>query len=422
MKTTIDTKGMHCRSCELLIEGSVKRLEGVTKVRASAATGKVRIWSDRPLPEQQLAAAVKEAGYELGRSEKAFVSRSPQTYWNLLVACIVVVSGYLIIRLMGLDHLSQRLTQQSVAMTPVVGLVAGVSSCMALIGGLVLAVSAAHAKKHPEASGMERFEPHLLFNLGRISGFGLLGGLVGLLGSSLQPSVKVLSVLTLAVGLLMVLLGLKLTEIFPMLERVNITLPKFLGRKGAGSVGSYSKFRTFLGGAMTFFLPCGFTQAMQLFALTTGSFTQGALIMSLFALGTAPGLLGIGGLSAVFNGRKAKAFFAIAGLAVILFGSINVVNAKRILFPQAFRMPSLKSGQTNLAAGAGQAIEIKTTYTARTDIDPRTFTVKAGQPVRFIVDSKDLGTGCMSTIMIPGLYNQPQLLEKDRILTMNFTA
>ncbi|NCP77121.1 sulfite exporter TauE/SafE family protein [bacterium] len=41
-------------------------------------------------------------------------------------------------------------------------------------------------------------------------------------------------------------------------------------------------------GALTFFLPCGFTLAMQAYAITTGSFITGALTMMAFALGTAP--------------------------------------------------------------------------------------------------------------------------------------
>jgi plastocyanin domain-containing protein len=37
------------------------------------------------------------------------------------------------------------------------------------------------------------------------------------------------------------------------------------------------------------------------------------------------------------------------------------------------------------------------------------------------VDVKEDGQGCMSTIMVPGLDNTPQLLEKGNKLTMEFT-
>ncbi|MGE5297550.1 MAG: sulfite exporter TauE/SafE family protein [Acidobacteriaceae bacterium] len=427
-KTIIDIQGMHCRSCELLIEGNLKKIEGVEKVSVSAATGKAKIWVSRSLSQNELAKAVEEAGYMLGKESKSLLSHNPRTYWNLFFAGVVVMLGYLAIRLMGFENLPAKLTQQSIVAAPITGLVAGVSSCMALIGGLVLAVSANHSKLHPEASALEKFKPHLFFNLGRVLGFGLLGGLVGLLGASLQPSIKLLSALTLAIGVLMVLLGLKLTEVFPFLDRINLTLPKFFGKKSLAIDKGYSNLGTFGGGAMTFFLPCGFTQAMQLFALSTGSFVKGGLIMSLFALGTTPGLLGIGGLSSIFKAQKAKIFFAIAGLAVVFFGGANITNAKRILFPRIilpqavnFRSGPAVDPEVAFTGDPSAALELKTTYRLGKDIDPNKFTVKVGQPIRFTVDSKDQGIGCMSTIMIPGLYNQPLLLEKNKTLTMEFT-
>ncbi|MDR2416217.1 MAG: sulfite exporter TauE/SafE family protein [Candidatus Peribacteria bacterium] len=39
---------------------------------------------------------------------------------------------------------------------------------------------------------------------------------------------------------------------------------------------------------MTFFVPCGFTFAMQLYAMQTGSFLSGGVVMLLFAVGTLP--------------------------------------------------------------------------------------------------------------------------------------
>ena len=48
------------------------------------------------------------------------------------------------------------------------GLTAGISTCMALIGGLVLGISTRFAEKHPHLSGKNKFIPHLYFNLGRI--------------------------------------------------------------------------------------------------------------------------------------------------------------------------------------------------------------------------------------------------------------
>ena len=114
------------------------------------------------------------------------------------------------------------------------------------------------------------------------------------------------------VGVVMLILGLQLTGVFPRLQSFSFTLPKSVARVfGIKDDGKeYSHRSTMITGALTFFLPCGFTQAMQLYAVSTGSFTQGFLIMGLFALGTSLGLLGVGGLSSIFKGKKAKLFFA----------------------------------------------------------------------------------------------------------------
>ena len=63
---------------------------------------------------------------------------------------------------------------------------------------------------------------------------------------------------------------------------------------------------------------------------------------------------------------------------------------------------------------------IKTTYTTASDISPNTFTVKAGIPVRMEINVKDDGSGCMSSIMVSRLTS-PQLLEKGKTITFNFT-
>lgn len=57
-------------------------------------------------------------------------------------------------------------------------------------------------------------------------------------------------------------------------------------------------------GALTFFLPCGFTQSMQLLALGSGSPVQGGIIMAAFALGTLPVLLAVGLGSSYTKDRK----------------------------------------------------------------------------------------------------------------------
>jgi plastocyanin domain-containing protein len=296
---------------------------------------------------------------------------------------------------------------------------------------------------------------------------------------------------------------------------------------------------------------------MQLYAVSSGSVIDGILIMSLFALGTAPGLLGIGGLASIFKGKNARVFFATTGLAVIILGWVNISNGSQLVFvgkasdadpgivnssevqevkmtqnnggyspntltvekgkkvrwvitstapfscASSLVMPkyniskSLKKGENIIeftpnevgeipfscsmgmyrgkfiviepgasgavqnsdsapiannttggscgggggggcggcGGGAAKPIDstatapvannneqvIKATYTSAKDISPNKFEVKKGIPVRFEIEVKDNGQGCMSSLMVPGLYNSAQYLEGGTKMVLSFT-
>ncbi|MBI5071455.1 sulfite exporter TauE/SafE family protein [Candidatus Falkowbacteria bacterium] len=558
-KITIPIKGMHCRSCEILVEKNLKNIRGINRAEVNYKAGKADIFYNNSLPAgESIKKAIKDAGYDVGYKEKAsWFSKDKSDYINLLKGAGILFLVYSIAKWLGLFSFGIDTDSTNILIVLVVGLVAGISTCMALVGGLVLSLSARHAEKHPEISAKQKFVPHLYFNLGRIIGFGILGGVIGMLGSVVRPSIGTLGFMTIAVGGVMIFLGLKLVEIFPALKDKTISLPKsianFFGLNKEQK--EYSHKGSFITGVLTFFLPCGFTQAMQLYAVSTGSFSRGFLVMSLFALGTAPGLLGIGGLASVFKGKKAKIFFAATGLAVILLGWFNIANGSQLVFggkangatssgadlsgvqevrmtqggsgysPNEFTiekgkkvkwiinstnqfscasslvMPKygineyLKKGENiieftptevgqipfscsmgmyrgvfnvvesgsssvnsaakqNVAAlpsgggcGAGgggcgcgggapkksldssptAAIDsnseqvIKTQYTLSEDIVPNRFVVRRGVPVRFEIDVKENGQGCMSSIMVPDLYNNPQYLQGGTKIVMAFT-
>ncbi len=553
---TIPIRGMHCASCEILIGEELKKLPHVSTAVVSLKKAAATIhYSDERPTDAAIAEAVHAAGYEVGEKKRLpWISREWRDYKDLTRAAIILYLLYWIAQRFGLFELAVNTENDGVFIALLVGLVAGVSTCMALIGGLVLSLSARHAELHPEATTVQKFRPHLYFNLGRIAGYAFLGGVIGMIGKAFQPTTGMLGVLTMVVGGVMIFLGLKLVEIFPALRDKTITLPSGIARLFGlhKEVKEYSHKTAGVMGALTFFLPCGFTQAMQIYAISTGSFTQGALIMGLFALGTAPGLLGVGGLTAALKGKKARTFFMGAGLAVILLGWFNIANGSRLLsgdggkgttdvtvaagaqevkmvqgangyLPSVFTVekgkpvkwvidsrssfscaaslvvPSLgiskslkkgeniitftptevgtipfscsmgmyrgkfivvdKNGNTSNAAPsasnavattagsscggsrggcgggnqasltpsvgdvetAGSEQVIKTVFTYNKDIAPNTFTVKAGEPVRFEIDAKDDGRGCMSSIVVPGLYEEPQLLEGGTTIVMAFT-
>ncbi len=395
----IHIKGMHCRSCEILIEDELKKIPGVKHVDISHRTGVAHVHCDCDLDHKAILAAVKKAGYVLGADEKPKVfSQFRQDYLDLGLAVFIVTVLFFVAKALGIFNLNSSFSAgfSGLPVVFLVGLTAGVSTCMALVGGLVLGASARYAEQHPSASNFEKFLPHIQFNLGRIASYLFFGALIGIAGSVFQLSSSLLGLLTVSVGLVMLLLGGQLIGVFPILQKISFTLPKNLSR----SLGLGETSHPAILGALTFFLPCGFTQSMQLYAMTTGSAVSGALIMGVFALGTAPGLLGIGGLASVIKGRIAELFFKTAGVVVILLAIFNVSNGSKLLgltVPRVKSTPIQNSGVT-LVNGVQEVVMTQ----SASGYYPSSFRIKKAVPVKWIINSTNSYT-CATSLISPQL-------------------
>lgn len=418
-KSTVHIKGMHCASCEMLIEDELVKVPGVRSAKVNQKRGTAEICYMGDLDHQRISEAVEEAGYTLGRDEKPFFSKNPEDYKTLAIAVLLVfILSFFFVEFKLLDHTSAISNNySSLPIVFLIGITAGLSTCMALVGGLVLGASARFAEKHPQATTLQKFKPHLFFNLGRIASYFILGGLIGLLGSVLQISSSFLGVLTIVVGIVMLTLGVQLLEIFPRFNTLKLTLPKSIGRfLGANnSTKEYSHKNSFVLGALTFFLPCGFTQAMQLFAMSSGSFITGSLTMGIFAIGTAPGLLGIGGLSSLVKGAFAKIFFKVAGVVVILLAFFNISNGYNLT---GFSLPTFAASRA-VAADPNVTVEngvqiVRMTQTA-TGYEPNSFTIKKGTPVKWIINAT-APNSCSSNIIAPNIGVRKSLAEGENVI------
>ncbi|MBC7943564.1 sulfite exporter TauE/SafE family protein [Candidatus Saccharibacteria bacterium] len=424
MKMTIPIEGMHCRACEITIGQHLEKVPRVTKVSVSLRTETATIEAASPPSHAELLKAVNAAGYNIGDAKQPWISRNPADYRELCVGILIIGTLAILYNVLGINKIisTGSISSGGIGVALLTGLAAGVSTCMAVVGGLVLSLSARHAKKHPNATTMQKFRPHLFFNISRIVSFFLLGGLIGALGASIQLQGATLGVLMIIVGIVMFGLGLQLTNVMPRLNTGGLTLPpgvaKFLGLK-KHTEKEYNHSSAIALGAISFFLPCGFTQVMQLYAISTGSFVTGSLVMGVFAIGTAPGLLSVGGLTSVIKGKKASGrFFKIAGVAVIAMAMINISSGYNLT---GFQVPTFS---TNSAVNTSDANTqtLNTIYTLSKDIIPADFTLKPQTSYKLIVDSKDDGQGCMSTIMIPGLFETPLLLEKGKKQVLSFVT
>ncbi len=321
---TFHVNGMHCNACVALTESELENIPEVSRAKASLARLNVEIignFGDKT-PEHialDLSEVLKPHGYKLSLEKQ----QSSVKWSDFRVAFPIsgaFIALFIFLQKLGIVNL---ITASNVNYSTafVIGLVASVSTCMAVVGGLVLSMSANFAKEG------DNVRPQVLFHVGRLISFFILGGMIGVLGSTFQLGATGTFILSLVVAIVLLILGINLLDIFPWAKNLQPTIPTFIGKRVHDLKNINHTLTPFLVGVATFFLPCGFTQSMQIYTLTTGNFMTGGLIMLTFALGTLP-VLSLLSFSSLSIHKKAQSgvFFKTAGLVVIFFGIFNLVN------------------------------------------------------------------------------------------------
>ena len=407
-RRTICIQGMHCASCDMMVERKLSKVPGILDVDAHHATGEVVITTDpaNPPDEASIQRAVEQAGYALG-------SAADQTLWrDVAVSMIIVIAGYFLLQRFDLSALAPSTTEVfSLGAVLIIGLVAGASSCMAVAGGLLLAVSAKHNELHAAETPAQKFRPVLFFNLGRLASYFILGGAVGMLGQSLSLSTRMTGYVNIAVAVVMILFALSILHLLPK----NVRMPKGIARRIASISDSDHPAAPALLGALTFFLPCGFTQSLQLVALASGSAASGAAIMFTFALGTLPFLLGIGALGVTLKGTLSRSFLHFAGVVVFVLAVFNLQTGLALAGLSTGQAANAPMAAPVARKGIQEVAMVVTAY----GYEPSAITIKAGVPVRWTVNGTG-ASGCTSILTIPDLNITQALKRGDNVI--EFTA
>jgi sulfite exporter TauE/SafE/copper chaperone CopZ len=329
-------KGMHCAACEILVEKKLLEIPGVKSVDASLANNEAVIEYDGEKPTiNKLNDMFRKDNYIFSENRLPKQKSEPlanSTLFGFAIA-MVIVAAFLLLDRLGISGLLNISSKSSAFTFFGFGILAGLSSCAALVGGIVLSMSKQWLQMYnTEQSNVKKLEPHLMFNAGRIVSYGALGGVLGLIGSRLQISIGFTTTLVIVISFLMIGLGLQMLEVKGF-RKFQFSMPRFITRGIANEGNFKGKYMPFIMGAATFFLPCGFTITAQTIALLSGNALQGALIMGFFALGTAPMLLLIGFSSVTFSKKPhlALTFSKVAGFLVLFFALYNIYNQILVL-------------------------------------------------------------------------------------------
>jgi sulfite exporter TauE/SafE/copper chaperone CopZ len=413
-RVTEPVAGMHCSSCEALIVAEFSDLSGVTSVRANARRGEVTYVALPSFNRAKAKRALAAHGYALG--ERPYWLSRQARVWRDIAIGLVGVAIVAAIASAGGFSFAQRwvgdLGTATLLLPLLLGVAAGFSSCLATVGGLVLAVSVSSAANDRGGSARASLRPHIAFNAGRVLGFAALGALTGALGRALIIGPVGLAIAMLLASSAMVAVSLQMTVISPRLAGLAPRLPRwarFTDPEGvSGGTSPLGRdWRALALGAASFFVPCGFTQAVQLYALSTGDPLRASLVLAAFALGTSPALLAVGGAPALFRGPRRDTFLRIAGMAVMAFAVVNVVGALATLGIAVSPRESLPTAITaNVTIVDG--VQTATLSTDGAGYLPTDTVVYAGIPVRWVVTGTNLG--CASALRAPSLGVPPDTI------------
>lgn len=395
--------GMTCANCQDKIERTLCDTPGVQSATVSYAEATADVAFDAELLSRKDIVTIIDSlnyGVESETHNRNKKDKTPKTENRRRTVGIVFIIAalYLLLQQFGILNLlaPSRLaeTNMSYGMLFVIGLITSVH-CVAMCGGINLSQCIPQSEAQT-GTRLAAFRPTFLYNLGRVVSYTAVGFLVGTLGSVITFSVVLQAALKLIAGIFMMIMGINLLGIFPQLRRFTPRMPRMFAQKI--NLQKQSSNSPLIVGLLNGLMPCGPLQAMQLYALSTGSPLKGAASMFLFSLGTVPLMFGLGALSSMLGKRFSHKAMTAGGILVIVLG-LSMVS-------QGWNLSGITAGVPAAASASDTAPVMKDgVQQISSTLSPGSYpniTVQAGTPVKWTIDApKGSVNGCNHKMLIP---------------------
>lgn len=425
-KTIFHIFGMHCKSCEVLLEGELNKLAEIKKCEVSFSKGVTEIECEGETPFQKIKEVIVSCGYQLvPEAQKNNSAHTPKkTFRDYLQITLIILGVALAAFLLDKIELARFFpnfgSRVNVFIALLLGVVASLSTCLVLVGGIVMSFGNMYPIHEDDGHPFwNRTIPHIYFHLGRVVGFILLGGILGLIGSKLNYSISFTGYLTILIAIVMFYIGLQILGILPNITKLGFHLPKKFSNKIHKLQTSNHHLAPILIGALTFFLPCGFTQTMQLAAVASGSFFTGAILMGAFALGTLPALLTIGIGSSYAKNQKFIFLNRLIGVVVVFF-ALYSLNSGLVLSGSSFTLNFWKNTKNiSIEVSDSNKTQSDKVQVIKMNVDwvfePTEFKIKKGIPVRWEINGVNV-SGCSNEVVIPRLNIRKKIYKGKNVV------
>jgi len=345
--------GMTCVNCQNRIEKKLKNTPGVQNVSVNYHTGTAAVTYDSAETSfEAISAVIENLGYQ------TLEGNSKNTVPRVVGTLVIILALFMLMQAFTTSSLAAAfpLAQEGMGygMLLVIGILTGVH-CIAMCGGINLSQTLRKNGEIAPNSTYSMLLPSILYNGGRLVSYTAVGILVGALGSVITVSGRFQGAVQLAAGVFMVIMGINMLGLFPALRRFIPQMPKIFAAKiDERKTGRGPLVVGFLNG----FMPCGPLQAMQLYALSTGSPVRGGIAMFLFCAGTIPLMFALGTAGSALSGVKGQLFSRrVMWAGAVLVAALGLVMFSNGWSLSRFTAPVEKTAPLKAASAPDGAIQ-----------------------------------------------------------------
>ena len=213
----------------------------------------------------------------------------------------------------------------------IIGFLGGFGHCIGMCGGIVLTYTMKIEENDPLANPTwwQTVKPHLIYNLGRLTTYTVLGQIFGIIGSTIGLILAIRDfqgLLQIFAGLIMIVLGIELAGWMPNLSSDSFPGVSIFKKLTVSLFNHVNRKNIFMLGLVLGLLPCGLVYAAGAKAAATQSMIGGMLTMLFFGLGTLPAMV-ISGLTAhLVSNRLRRRLYKIAALLVMVMGVLAILR------------------------------------------------------------------------------------------------
>ncbi len=208
--------------------------------------------------------------------------------------------------------------------------------CIGMCGGIIIAYSS--TKIEDEWSKSKQAFAHLLYSLGRVLTYVILGAMFGFLGGVAMFNNLANGSLLILAGVFMILAGLSLSGKIKFLTLIehSVSSASWYKKLFRELLQTKSLISFFILGMLNGLLPCGLVYFFAVTAASTASAFYGALVMLIFGLSTIPALFSLGYFVGLYkNGKFRNIMIRLAAISVIIFGVYTIHQGyEYIKYPQ----------------------------------------------------------------------------------------